>query len=489
METEQQVKKPQNATVYVRLSDTLDDAAGALSLADQDAKARKRGADLGWGIGRTVVENDLTGSGRRSMASAYKTKRVVHPDGRVTFEDRRPRWKEVLADLCTGAADGLIVLDLDRAVRQMRSATDLLDMNRESGCPVESATGSLRLYGPQDYDMVTIVAWAASKSSADTARRVKGARERQAAAGTFGGGVRPYGWRVTDKPGQLAGDGAEFRAVREMAAAVLAGRSLHACAADLNERRVPAVKSAKWTPGTVRTILLRERNTAILGQDTYGQVVAILTSPVRRTTPGSKGKWLGAGIYVCGVCGAFLYSRHDRYVCKAGHIKIDRAATDREVTARVVLRLAQSDAAALLAPPEGDGPDLAQLARQAAAARQRKAMLAGMLAAGELDPAEWKAASSVVKDKLAALDAKLAAAAARSAQAPAAALAGHEDAAAMWEALDLEMQRKVLRSLVTVTVSRQGRGARPPGWRPGGSYFNPARVSIGWKGAVAESAA
>ena len=172
----QQVKTPQAAIVYVRLSDTLDDAAGKLSR-----------ADLGWMIARTVTENDLTGgTGRRSMASAYKTKKVVHPDGRVTFEDRRPRWREVLADLCTGEADGLIVLDLNRALRQMRSATDLLDMNRATGCPVESATGSLRLYGPEDYDMVNITAWAASKSSADTARRspeLRAARPgRQAAA-------------------------------------------------------------------------------------------------------------------------------------------------------------------------------------------------------------------------------------------------------------------------------------------------------------------
>ena len=111
MDENEQVKKPENAIVYVRLSDTLDDAAGRLSLADQEAKARKRGADLGWGMqAETVIENDLTGSGKRSLASAYKTKKIVHPDGRVTFEDRRPRWREVLASLCTGEADGLVVV-------------------------------------------------------------------------------------------------------------------------------------------------------------------------------------------------------------------------------------------------------------------------------------------------------------------------------------------------------------------------------------------
>ena len=479
MNTHEQVKKPENAIVYVRLSDTVDDATGKLSLADQDAKARKRGADLGWTIARTVTENDMNGTGRRSMASAYKTRKVVHPDGRVTFEDPCPRWREVLAELCTGQGDGLIVLDLDRALRQMRSATDLLDMHRASGCPVESATGSLRLYGPEDYDMVNITAWAAAKSSADTARRVKAARARQRDAGTNGGGTRPYGWApVEGKPGQLALVPAERDAVQFMAEAVLTGRSLHSIARELNERGVTPVKGGTWIPETVRSTLLRERNTgtidgkpatwpAILDPDIYDQVVAILTSPVRRTSPGSKGKWLGAGIYLCGVCGAFLYSRHESYVCKAGHVKISREGTDREVVARVVLRMARPDAADLLAPPEGNAPDLAALAHEAAKLRQRKAMLAGMFAAGEMDTAEWKAASTVLKDKLAALDAKLNAAAAVSAQAPAAGLAGHADAEALWQGMDLETQRKVLRSLVSVTVTRQGRGARPPGWHRG----------------------
>ena len=118
-------------------------------------------------------------------------------------------------------------------------------------------------------------------------------------------------------------------------------------------------------------------------------------------------------------------------------------------------------------------------------------MLAGLLAAGEMDPAEWKAASSVVKDKLSALDAKLTAAAQRSGNAPAAALAGREDAEVLWNGMDLETQRKVLRSLVEVTVSRQGRGVRRPGYQAGESYrwFNSDRVSIAFKSEAAAQAA
>ena len=50
--------------------------------------------------------------------------------------------------------------------------------------------------------------------------------------------------------------------------------------------------------------------------------------------------------------------------------------------------------------------------------------------------------------------------------------------------MDLEAKRAVIRSLVTVTIARQGRGHRPRGWKRGESYswFNPARVTIGWRG-------
>jgi hypothetical protein len=50
--------------------------------------------------------------------------------------------------------------------------------------------------------------------------------------------------------------------------------------------------------------------------------------------------------------------------------------------------------------------------------------------------------------------------------------------------MDLETKRAVIRSLVTVTIARQGRGHRPRGWKRGESYswFNPARITIGGRG-------
>src|SRR5215472_1535598 len=72
-----------------------------------------------------------------------------------------------------------------------------------------------------------------------------------------------------------------------------------------------------------------------------------------------------------------------------GHVRIAQARTDAEVVATIVTRLAQPDAASLLAAPSGGASDVAELAARAGKLRQRKAMLAGLLAAGEMDAEEW----------------------------------------------------------------------------------------------------
>ena len=82
------------------------------------------------------------------------------------------------------------------------------------------------------------------------------------------------------------------------------------------------------------------------------------------------------------------------------------------------------------------------------------------------------------------MEGKLTAAAEQVTDAPAATLAGREDAAQLWAKLDLEARRAVIRSLVTVTIARQGRGHRRPGWKRGESYnwFDPQRIMISWRG-------
>ena len=65
--------------------------------------------------------------------------------------------------------------------------------------------------------------------------------------------------------------------------------------AGLSVYRGEVVGSARWP--------------AILAEDTWRGVVAVLDDPGRRTTPGRPPRWLLSGLAVCGVCGARVVSK------------------------------------------------------------------------------------------------------------------------------------------------------------------------------------
>jgi DNA invertase Pin-like site-specific DNA recombinase len=96
--------------------------------------------------------------------------------------------------VASGKADGLIAVDLDRACRDPRDLEDLIDVVEQSGCPVESVSGSLRLASDADVTMARVMVAMANKSSRDTARRVADRRRQKAVAGEPGGGRRAFGY-------------------------------------------------------------------------------------------------------------------------------------------------------------------------------------------------------------------------------------------------------------------------------------------------------
>jgi site-specific DNA recombinase len=81
-----------------------------------------------------VIVNKETGSGLRGV-SAFKRRRIPLPDGRIELRTVRPGFRRALAML----ADGLIALDLDRAMRDPRDLEDLIDLVEQSSprIPVE----------------------------------------------------------------------------------------------------------------------------------------------------------------------------------------------------------------------------------------------------------------------------------------------------------------------------------------------------------------
>jgi hypothetical protein len=400
----------------------------------------------------------------------------------------------MLDALASGAADALIAYDLDRAARDPRDLEDLIDTIESSRprIPVESATGSLRLANDADITMARVMVAVANKSSRDTARRVAAARERQARAGKYAGGMRPFGY--TSKGDELIeSEAVEIRAAAE---ALLAGVSMRQIVASLRDRGVPTVTGAPWSMIALRAILGRARNAglavykgevtgraqwpAILDEDTWRLVRAKLDDPSRRTSRGNTPRWLGSLIYRCGTCGGMVTvsgtasgnHRQPGYVCKnGGHVRRAALSVDEYVAAVLVARLARPDAAAIL---NGTASlDTSALAREANIARDRLNQLAVLYANGDIDAAQLATASADLRQRITAADRALAAAA--PGNGAIASIAGRADAAEVWAGLDLGYRRAILRTLATVTLLPGARGRMPDG-----SYFDPDSVRIEW---------
>src|ERR1035441_5015967 len=181
---------PERGIRLTRISDARDDDTKGVDAQGTDCDTT--GGHLGWRFGPAathhIIENDT---------SAFKRKMITLPDGRRELRTVRPGFRQALAMLADGRADGLMAYDLDRTVRDPRDLEDLIDVVESSRprIPVESVTGSLRLATDAHITMGRVMVGVANKSSRDTARRVARARLRLAASGqNGGGGKRPYGW-------------------------------------------------------------------------------------------------------------------------------------------------------------------------------------------------------------------------------------------------------------------------------------------------------
>lgn len=476
---------PERAILLARISDARngDDHGVTGQLSDLRAYARR----LGWAVGpadtHEVVENDT---------SAFKRRKVTLPDGSRQLRTYRPGFRRALAMLADGQADGLVALDLDRACRDPRDLEDLIDVveGRSPRLPVESVTGSLRLANDSDVSMARVMVAMANKSSRDTSRRVADARRRRAAEGQPAGGKRCFGYT----PDGMSLVPAEAAEIAKAADAVLSGASVRSVARDWADRGVLTPAGKRWHPSWLRDMLMRPRLAGIavyrgeeagpaawppiLDVNRWRDLRRLLADPSRRTARGNEPKWLGSGVYLCGVCGGTVVTGTGAggkrtYLCQEHHLRRTADPVDELVSRVVAGRLARTDAAALMSPRRASGPDVAALYRQAATLRGRLDDQAAMHARGEITSAMLATGTRIITAELSGVESQLAAAAGDD---PLQGVAGRPDAAEVWEGLPLHRQRGIVRVLMDVRLLRSR-----PGRRPGGSYFDPSTVEITWK--------
>ncbi len=493
------------AVIYARIS--RDKTGAGLGVDRQTADCRALADRLGWEVASVRTDNDL---------SAYSGK-------------PRPGYRALLADLEAGRADAVLVWHTDRLHRSPVELEGYIGVCEPRGVPTQTVKAGLLDLATANGRMTARIHGAVARQEVEhMIERQKRARVQSAAAGTWAGGSRPYGY-AADGRTVIEVEAAE---IRRAADAVIAGVSLRSITKDMNARGLATSTGRPWRQDRVREVLLRPRNAglmqhlvcavrpkpgeqrhqhcaawlcteratdhvhcvriagpadwpAIVPEESWRAVVAVLSDPERRTNPGGPRRWLLSGLASCGVCGAPVMSTTaggsrgrgagPNYACSARKCVIRNAAeVDAFVSAVIAERLARPDVADLLA--RDAGPDVAGLRARKVMLRQRLDSLGEAFGAGDIDARQLTAGSREPRAALIEVDRQLGEASRGSV------LAGIADApkpAAAWRALeDLDRRRAVVGELVEVTILPATRKGRPAGWKAGESYFDPTTVRV-----------
>lgn len=445
------------AAIYLRQS--LDLTGEQLAVQRQRKDCLSIAAQRGWGVTAEYADNSISASSMRKA---------------------RPGYNNLIAAYRAGEFDALICWDLDRLTRQPRQLEDWIEAAEQRGLLLVTANG--------EADLTTDAGRLFARIKAAVARAEierKAARQRAAAFQRAQLGKPPLGTRLTGYTS--AGETIEHEAagVRELFRRFAAGDSLRSLAAWLSETGVPTRRGGTWNPSSVRDILLNPRYAgravydgqengvtgtweAIVDSDVFDLVASRLADPRRRTQVGTDRKHLGAGLYVCGVCGRPLVSwSGNRYRCPTGCLTRTQAPVDAMVLAVVRGRLARPDLRDLLTPVES--PEGRAVAKQIKALRARLVRISDDYDADVIDGQRHKTATAKVQAELSAAQA------AQARQTGSTGLAGllsAGDPVKAFDALPLMLRRSVIDALMGVALL--------PG-RHGSRTFDPDTVRIEWK--------
>lgn len=462
------------AAIYTRIS--RDREGAGLGVERQEQDCRELTATHGWEVVRVYADNDL---------SAYSGK-------------PRPGYRQMLDDIRSQQFGAVVAWHTDRLHRSPSELEEYITACDEAG--VVTATvkaGHLDLSSAVGQLVARTLGGIARYEVDHMIERAQRAKLQAASDGRWRGGRRPYGYEadgMTVVP-------SEAQEVAHMAEMILLGGSLRSLAADLNARGVLTSTGTPWRQEAVRKVLLRPRNAglidykgSILGpaqwqpllkEETWRAVVAILTNPARTTHTSTGRRWLGSGIYRCGLCGSPVKAHttisvvrpgsvtKPQYVCtRKKEIARNCADVDDLVGSVVIERCSRPDALELLV--ERPGTDMTALHAHAAGLRERRDELTSLFTDGAIDAVQLRDGTARLREQLALIEAKIAEASRGSVLAG---LAGAPDPAAVWEGMALDRRRAVVSALMQVRILPAPKG-KPPAWQPGESYFRPETVEI-----------
>lgn len=455
------------AALYVRIS--RDREGAGLGVERQEQDCRELADRIGWEVVDVYTDNDL---------SAYSGK-------------PRPAYRQMLEDIGAGKVDAVVAWHSDRLHRKVAELEEFVSICEANGTAVQTVRSGTVDLATASGRMVARMLGAASQHEIDHAReRMKRAKAQAAADGRWRGGRRPFGYEpdgVTVRPSEAA-------PLLEATRGLVAGRSLNALAREMNDAGVTTAEGKTIDGTNLRRLIQRPRNAGLIDQrgeivgtaswepiipeDIWRAALAVLADPSRKTTTGPERRWLGSGLYLCGVCGSTLHVSLSNggarsYRCpNQAHVTRDQPAVDAFVLEIVAGVLSRPDIATLLHVPDDGTSDAVR--DQQEALRARLASFEADYAAGLINGRQMADATARVNAELDALGAKAAA------QMRNTALGELADEASPGKAFltaNLERQRAIVDALATVTI-HPGRRGRPAGWQPGQGYADLDAVDV-----------
>jgi DNA invertase Pin-like site-specific DNA recombinase len=461
---------PLRAAIYCRIS--RDKEGAGLGVARQEKDCRALAERLGWEVAAVYVDNDI------SAASGKP----------------RPQYRAMLEAVQRGDVQGVIAWHTDRLHRRPVELEEFISIAEVSDLHVQTVKAGELDLSTSAGRMVARMLGAAARHEVDNTRdRIKAKKAQAAKAGLYRGGPRPFGYLK----GGMRIKESEAEVVREVTSALLAGRSLRAMAAELNDRGVPTPRGKAWTNRALKQVIVRPRIAGMISKgpaDRHGmeivneeakwpaivpkeQFIAVrdlLMQPSRRSSFSTEVSHLGSGLYLCGRCGASLRPgllprrardeddapRRFQYRCVENlHLTISEEPTDEHVRGVVAEIVKDPRVVASL----GASRDQETSALVAADRKQRDVLAARLdsferdYAAGAITGAQLAKAAARVQADIQEVETRLAKAVQRAAASP---LFAAPDPGAAFLAAPVDLQRSVLSTLVTVKVMPSGPGKK-----------------------------
>jgi len=442
------------AAVYTRISN--DPKLQGLGVARQLDDCRALAGRLGWEVVAEFDDNDVSAfSGRR-----------------------RPGFEAMLKAMAGGEFGALLCWHTDRLYRSMRDLERLIDIAESNRVQIRTVQGGdLDLSTSAGRMVARILGSVARQESEHTAERRKRANAQKAAAGAWVSANRCFGYT---QDGKLLEPEASM--VRQAVADVLAGKSLRQIAREWNTTGVTGSRGHKFTGTNIRRMLINPRYAAInlrngievgpgdwepiLDVDTHRGLVAFVSDPSRVLCTSFEKKYVGSGLYLCGVCGGRM--RHAvpggkqpggrRYECRDNQcvVRIGEPL-DNLVEALVVEWFSQPRTRKRLAAllNGGNDVDVKALRAKRDAMQARMDELARMFTAGDIDGSQLRSGTAEFKAQIAGIDEVLGSV---SRSSPAAGMLAADDPAAYWLDCSPDIRGKIIDDVLIVRVLPAPRG-------------------------------